>query len=200
MREYHKRTKLRGIEKRKARDADVRERLFQTYGRECVCCHEKEERFLTLGHLKNDGHVERKHLHQVAIYKKAINHPDPQRYAIQCFNCNMGARCNHGICPHQESSQDAHSNNVSYGEKLRGRFFEIYGDRCVCCGESNKRFLTLGHINNDGYLEKANFDHKMIMKKAIEHPDFTKYETQCFNCNTGAHMNGGVCPHKVKET
>lgn len=29
-------------------------------------------------------------------------------------------------------------------------------------------------------------------------PDGFKIEVQCWNCNLGAAVNGGVCPHKEK--
>ena len=32
--------------------------------------------------------------------------------------------------------------------------FEFYGNKCSCCGETEPLFLTVDHINNDGYRDK----------------------------------------------
>ena len=37
-----------------------------------------------------------------------------------------------------------------YRHKLRADAIEAYGSKCSCCGESESRFLTFDHINNDG--------------------------------------------------
>lgn len=83
--------------------------------------------------------------------------------------------------------------------KARARFFEIYGSRCGCCGQKETRFLTVGHRLNDGHndrLEKGG--QGAVIQHAIKHPDFERYETQCFNCNMGAKNNRGVCPHNTQ--
>jgi len=81
---------------------------------------------------------------------------------------------------------------------LRARFFEIYGARCHCscgCQQTILGFLTIGHINNDGAEDRrANGKSEPLLRKATRHPDFSKYTALCWNCNSGAHMNGGICP------
>ena len=87
-------------------------------------------------------------------------------------------------------------------DKLRARMFEVYGDRCVCCGESNKKFLTLDHIQNDGWKEKQFGKHRKSnwYKLAIKHPDKNRFQILCWNCNMGKAKNGGVCPHKEQTS
>lgn len=84
-------------------------------------------------------------------------------------------------------------------QSLRAHFFQIYGRECVCCHEDDPGFLTVGHINNDGKLDKVACKNSStsILRMAIKSPDYTKYETQCYNCNFGANVNNGVCPHKM---
>jgi hypothetical protein len=78
-------------------------------------------------------------------------------------------------------------------EIIRNEFFNIYGNICRCCGETNRRFLTLDHINNDGYLSP----HRQYeITKAIKFVDKTRYQTLCYNCNCGKRVNNGICPHK----
>jgi len=81
----------------------------------------------------------------------------------------------------------------------RKKLLEIYGDKCACCGEDNPLFLTLDHINNDGAKHKKRVGRNNIWRDVIKHPDKTKYQTLCFNCNCGRQRNDGICPHKTKE-
>lgn len=73
---------------------------------------------------------------------------------------------------------------------------------CVCCGESEDKFLTLDHVNNDGA------SHRRELKSAGSialHRWITQHhyppilQVLCFNCNCGRRLNGGVCPHQGKE-
>ena len=79
---------------------------------------------------------------------------------------------------------------------LKKEFFDIYGNVCECCGESNLLFLSLDHLNNDGNKERKIYQTRDIYKKAVKEKNKTKYQTLCFNCNQGKYINGGICPHK----
>lgn len=35
-------------------------------------------------------------------------------------------------------------------EKLKNEVFEIYGNKCSCCGETERLFLTIDHVNGGG--------------------------------------------------
>lgn len=98
---------------------------------------------------------------------------------------------------HKANKVTANAYARNYHANLRRQFFDIYGWKCACCGESNPRFLTLGHTLNDGCQERRKLKSQgNVMKYAIQHPDPSRYETQCYNCNHGAAYNGGICPHK----
>lgn len=83
--------------------------------------------------------------------------------------------------------------------KLRTEIFNFYGWECKCCKETIKEFLSLDHINNDGYLDKnPNGDKKSgkelyLLAKKQGFPN--KYQTLCMNCNWGKKLGNGVCPH-----
>lgn len=72
---------------------------------------------------------------------------------------------------------------------------KIYGGQCECCKESDYRFLTFDHINNDGKKHrKVNIYHYM---KKHNYPK--NLRILCFNCNYGRQIYGGIdkqCPHK----
>ena len=76
--------------------------------------------------------------------------------------------------------------------------FERYGDKCACCGEKHKVFLTLDHVNNDGAAHRKSLSgsgragtwfHWWLVKNNF--PD--GFQILCWNCNWGKRMGG--CPH-----
>lgn len=72
---------------------------------------------------------------------------------------------------------------------LRLETIEAYGGRCVCCGEDWPMFLTIDHIDGDGWLEKGKGWHLYKRLKSQGWPK-DKYQLLCFNCNSAK----GQCP------
>ncbi len=84
-----------------------------------------------------------------------------------------------------------------YRKKLKNEFLNMYGNSCICCGENkDDRFLTLDHVNNDAYKQKANGSNLLEYKKAVKEYRPDLYQVLCWNCNCGKNVNGGICPHK----
>jgi len=88
-----------------------------------------------------------------------------------------------------------------YYQKRKKQVLDKYGGNCQCCGENRLPFLTLDHINDSGYKHRKTIGvgprgghpfYLWIIRN--EYP--VGYETLCFNCNIGRHINKGVCPHK----
>lgn len=80
-------------------------------------------------------------------------------------------------------------------QKLFSEVVMHYGGKCSCCGESNMKFLTIDHINNDGAEHKRKIGrgvHRWLKKN--NYPE--GFQTLCWNCNCGRARNGGICPHK----
>jgi hypothetical protein len=81
------------------------------------------------------------------------------------------------------------------GDRERKEVFEHYGKTCACCGESIKEFLTIDHINGGGEVHRKKIGRKMY--RWLVANNFPEgFQTLCFNCNWGKHINGGICPHK----
>lgn len=86
--------------------------------------------------------------------------------------------------------------------KIRVAVFAHYGEKCACCGENERLFLTIDHINNDGA------QHRRAMASLVGKGGTaffawlvrsgfpSGFQTLCRNCNWGKHANGGVCPHQ----
>lgn len=81
--------------------------------------------------------------------------------------------------------------------------FEYYGNKCACCGETNRKFLTIDHINNNGNIHrkehKNQFGGFKIAKWIVDNDFPPGFQILCWNCNCGKRMNNGICPHKEKE-
>lgn len=80
-------------------------------------------------------------------------------------------------------------------ERIKQEVKEAYGNKCACCGEDEPIFLTLDHKNNDGggrNRDVTGYGFYLRVRKD-GYPDHL--QLLCWNCNTGRHINGGVCPH-----
>lgn len=85
--------------------------------------------------------------------------------------------------------------------KTKIEVFSAYGGvMCICCGESDIRFLTIDHKYNDGAEERrllGSVGGGMAFYrylKRLGYPD--GYQVLCYNCNCGKRINGGRCPHE----
>lgn len=98
-------------------------------------------------------------------------------------------------------SKPAHTESMRKQKaKLYELFFSRYGKTCLCCGESDKRFLSIEHLNNDGAAHRRSLagrspDHTIRDLRKRGWP--TGYATLCFNCNMGKARMGGACPHVI---
>ena len=88
-------------------------------------------------------------------------------------------------------------------DRRRDEVFAAYGGyRCACCSETERLFLTIDHINNDGNVERKSGAYSgsgtafylWLCKQQFP----PSYQVLCMNCQIGKHKNGGVCPHQRK--
>jgi hypothetical protein len=91
--------------------------------------------------------------------------------------------------------------NIIYSKKYRDKLKELvlehYGKVCYCCGESIIEFLSIDHINGGGTKHRKKI--KRHLNVWLVQNNFPEgFQTLCFNCNWGKHINGGICPHKSK--
>jgi hypothetical protein len=141
---------------------------------------------------------------KIANYEKDIVvRKTPQRI----LNANMRYRLSH---PKEEKARhekylSEHPNlHKIYYQKLRLEVLTHYGGnppKCACCGEREKRFLTIDHINNDGaeHRRKIGMGHHSgcrLYSWIRTHNFPSGFQVLCFNCNCGKRMNNGICPHQ----
>lgn len=82
-------------------------------------------------------------------------------------------------------------------QKLRDTVFERYGGyTCVCCGETQKEFLQIDHVNNDGAAHRREIGGSSRLYRWLKRNDFPPgFQVLCRICN-GAKGHDGCCPHQ----
>src|SRR3990167_10349376 len=103
----------------------------------------------------------------------------------------IGNRCK--ICDKEKSRADRKRRKLLIVQK--------YGGKCMCCGENKFEFLTLDHINNDGYLHRMSIsrtsgDH--FYKWVVKNNFPNNLQLLCWNCNCAKGFYK-ICPHKTDE-
>ena len=98
--------RLRVRQSARERNRQLREHLLRRYGNACRCCGIRQFEFLTLDHVYNDGHIERKMIPSpLTLYRKILERRGKdRRYQLLCWNCNL-AKAKYGLCPHQASGR-----------------------------------------------------------------------------------------------
>ena len=83
--------------------------------------------------------------------------------------------------------------------RAREAVFEAYGNRCACCGETEKAFLTIDHMNNDGSAHRKAIGKKICLW--LRRKGFPAgFRLLCYNCNLGRDKcEGKICPHALHQ-
>ena len=88
-------------------------------------------------------------------------------------------------------------------DRCRQEVYAAYGGyKCNCCGETEKMFLSIDHVHNDGaamkkaklYSGNGTGFYQWLRKNKFP----SGFQVLCMNCQVGKHKNGGICPHKQK--
>lgn len=108
---------------------------------------------------------------------------------------------------HQTKEQEARWAETVKAKQLRMKHatFAAYGGYvCACCGETERLFLTIDHVFNDGAAwRRDNFRNSKAAGRRtyhwlVKHNFPAGFQVLCMNCNFGKRMNHGTCPHISK--
>lgn len=87
-----------------------------------------------------------------------------------------------------------------YSRILKDEAFIAYGGwKCACCAETERSFLTIDHMLNNGskLRREGVHGHSTMFYRWLKKSGYPKeFQVLCMNCNFGKRMNGGICPHK----
>lgn len=131
---------------------------------------------------------------------------NPTRYInSRCKQCSVNTAREWALAHPEETRerQDAANKRTQYNRDI---IYSAYGDKCNCCGETNKLFLTIDHVNNDGYKNRPYNKNKGRATNLYSGHYYIKIikanfpkdlQLLCWNCNCGKARNGGICPHKT---
>src|SRR3990167_1044199 len=89
------------LAKSKERTRQMRMATLNHYGHgkpECVCCGEREFRFLCFDHINGGGHAHIRRIRQPLV-QWLHNNNFPEGFRILCWNCNSAIGMD-GVCPH----------------------------------------------------------------------------------------------------
>lgn len=94
----------------------------------------------------------------------------------------------------QEQKEKKYAALRERSRKKRLQVLEKYGEKCVCCGENEVKFLEIDHINNDGAEHRRKMGSSMIVQWLIKRGYPKGFQLLCSNCNM-AKGRYGKCPH-----
>ncbi len=80
--------------------------------------------------------------------------------------------------------------------RARNLFIEMYGGKCICCGESIVEFLSLHHVK--GQIGKKKQSARAAYSEASKKYSPEKFEILCHNCNQAIGYSG-YCPHERRQ-
>lgn len=90
--------------------------------------------------------------------------------------------------------------------RIKDATFIAYGGwKCACCGELERKFLTLDHINGGGNRHRIEIGGRKDSAGLPTYLNLYKrgfppgFQVLCMNCNFGKRMNNGECPHLSKR-
>lgn len=103
----------------------------------------------------------------------------------------------------QEHRDIVNTQHKNYQQRQKMKVFTYYSGnppKCACCGETHIEFLSIDHINNDGYAHRKllGFCGNRIYTWLIKNNFPDGFQILCMNCQFGKRLNG-VCPHKLEE-
>src|SRR5262249_9050656 len=157
-------------------NAKVRAEVIAHYGGQCEICKESCLPFLQIDHLNGGGpeHLSSITGRNICVWLRQNKFPDGFR--VLCANHNfalgglsirrehrqdtLSLECGEDICRRCKKNQAVLNRqlcpacaDIVYGQqfavrqRLRNEVLDHYGPVCVCCGQTNRDFLQVDHID-----------------------------------------------------
>lgn len=167
--------KDRSKELAKIRNINIKNTVFNKYGKSCNLCNISDINILCIDHINNGGTKHRKQTGSgTSFYRWLLKNNLPDGYQVLCMNCNA-----------LKSLQ-----NIS---KLRMAAIHHYSngsDKCKICKIDIIALLCIDHIDGGGRKQRAKLGIHSIHKwlKSNQYP--SGFQVLCYNCNFNKHFRG----------
>lgn len=142
----------------------------------------------------NKTHCDKCEIIRVKKYQTKRNLRKQNNLCIKCGNNKDTATKHCLICLEQFRLRRV---------KIKTKVLAHYGQSCVCCGEKCFDFLTIDHINNDGYKHRKTIWNKnegggdKFYRWIIKNNFPSDLQVYCYNCNCGSDGKTHICPHTL---
>ncbi len=120
------------------------------------------------------------------------------KYISRCKECRSKYNKLHNqkIQNNPSLLKKKHLKEKRYYQKLKDRAFDVYGGYiCACCGETEKLFLTIDHVNGGGTEHSKTIGRGKLYFWLRQNNYPTGFQILCMNCQFGKYIDG-LCPHK----
>ncbi len=98
---------------------------------------------------------------------------------------------------YQKNKEKIKLNDINDRMKVYNHYSN-YNIKCNCCGEKHIDFLSIDHIDNNGYEQrKKGISSKRLIKWIIKNNYPSGFQISCMNCNHGRSRNPErICVHQ----
>ena len=117
-----------------------------------------------------------------------------------CIACRKYGREKMAECRSKwsvEKTKKFKEDKAVYHKEQRAEMLKAYGGQCVCCGETEPKFLAVDHVNNDGHTHRKQigYDTAAMYRWAKKNGFPKSLQILCHNCNSAKEYYG-KCPHQ----
>jgi hypothetical protein len=176
-----------------------KEDVINLLGGKCARCNITNLDMLTIDHINNEGHADRKEMKLNGALRQ-VKRLIKQGWSLEQLKEKFQVLCyNHNCAKSYRNYWDLSDKELSYKQRWRVKIwkeaYSFFGS-CKTCGDPDIKFLTLSHVNDDGSERRKNGERMgtdlLIEFRGKNWPESIKKDfcLECWNCN---------CSRQVKK-
>lgn len=188
---------------------EIKLSVINYYGGKCELCEKNDPVILSLDHINGNGRKNRKEILKIdsgSKFYKWVFKNKPNNLRLLCYNCNCKKELNIikldenkvfnlnkiykvckfcGIFFKNKLICNICSNIILKNKRRldRIKMLDIYGGKCILCGELKKECLTIDHIDNSGADHRRKIGTNICVWLKKQNYPKDNYQLLCYNCN-----------------